>query len=99
MDLEPILALWAGYYLDGEVISEADLPPYVDDAMNELEFLLVFILYSRLVSSTDHSQGSASTTYGSQRSALGYPDPFMINYIEIGNEDFFDSSGSYQSEI
>ena len=48
MDLEPILALWAGYYIDGEVISEADLPPYVDDAMNELEFLLVFILYYRL---------------------------------------------------
>ena len=52
-----------------------------------------------LVSSADHSQGSASTTYGSQRSALGYPDPFTINYIEIGNEDFFDGSGSYQSEI
>ena len=45
MNLAPILALWAGYYLDGTVISEADLPPYVDDAMNELEFLLVSILY------------------------------------------------------
>jgi alpha-L-arabinofuranosidase len=48
MDLEPILALFAGYYLNGATISEADLPQYVDDAMNELEFLLVFILYDRL---------------------------------------------------
>jgi alpha-L-arabinofuranosidase len=52
-----------------------------------------------LDSCADHSQGPASSTYGSQRSALGYPDPFEINYIEIGNEDFFDGSGSYQSEI
>ena len=41
MNLEPILALWGGYYLNGAVISETDLPPYVDDAMNELEFLMV----------------------------------------------------------
>jgi len=41
MSLEPILAVWAGLYLDGEVVAEADLQPYVDDVMNELEFLLV----------------------------------------------------------
>jgi len=45
MNLEPILALWAGYYLNGVAISEADLPPYVDDAMNELEFLMVIVSY------------------------------------------------------
>lgn len=41
MNLEPILAVWGGLYLDGEIISEADLGPYVDDVLNELEFLLV----------------------------------------------------------
>ncbi len=41
MDLEPILAVWGGLYLDGEVVSEADLQPYIDDTLNELEFLLV----------------------------------------------------------
>lgn len=41
MDLEPILAIWAGLYLDSEVVAEADLQYYVDDVMNELEFLLV----------------------------------------------------------
>jgi alpha-L-arabinofuranosidase len=41
MGLETILAVWAGLYLDGEVVAEADLGPYVDDVINELEFLLV----------------------------------------------------------
>lgn len=41
MKLEPVLALWGGFYLGGPAISEADLPPYIEDAMNELEFLMV----------------------------------------------------------
>ena len=41
MDLEPILAVWDGLYLDGTILSEADLQPYVDDVLNELEFLTV----------------------------------------------------------
>jgi alpha-N-arabinofuranosidase len=48
MDLEPILAVWDGLYLDGNILTEADLQPYVDDVLNELEFLTVFhiiILY------------------------------------------------------
>jgi alpha-N-arabinofuranosidase len=42
MGLETILAVWDGICLDNEILSEADLQPYVDDALNELEFLLVF---------------------------------------------------------
>lgn len=41
LGLEVILGIWAGLYLDGEIISEANLQPYVDSVMNELEFLLV----------------------------------------------------------
>lgn len=54
------------------MVSEADLAPYVQDALNELEFIM----------------GDASTEYGGLRSSLGYPDPIMqIKYVEIGNED------------
>jgi alpha-N-arabinofuranosidase len=42
MNLETILAVWDGLYLDGTIVAEADLQPYIDDALNELEFLLVF---------------------------------------------------------
>ena len=67
-----VLDIWAGFYLDGPVISEAELGPYVQDVMNELEFIM----------------GDASTEYGGLRASLGYPDPIMqIKYVEIGNED------------
>ncbi|KKK21100.1 putative alpha-N-arabinofuranosidase A precursor [Aspergillus rambellii] len=69
---EVILGVWAGLYLDGEVVPEADLDPYIDSVMDELEFLL----------------GDSSTTYGAQRAALGYPSPFTLTWIEIGNEDY-----------
>lgn len=41
MGLEVVLGIWAGLYLDGEVIPQANLQPYVNSVMNELEFLLV----------------------------------------------------------
>jgi alpha-N-arabinofuranosidase len=41
LGLEVILGVWAGLYLDGQVVSQANLKPYVDSVMNELEFLLV----------------------------------------------------------
>ncbi|ESZ94182.1 glycoside hydrolase family 51 protein [Sclerotinia borealis F-4128] len=76
LDVEPILGVWSGFYLNGDVtnpdvVPEADLQPYVDDAMNELEFLI----------------GDTSTTYGALRASLGYPEPWKINYVEVGNED------------
>jgi alpha-N-arabinofuranosidase len=77
LDAEPILAVWAGLYLAAgyvtppDVVTEADLAPYVEDAMNELEFLM----------------GDTSTKYGALRASLGYPKPWKIKYVEIGNED------------
>jgi hypothetical protein len=45
MNLEPMLAVWGGLYLDGEVISQADIGTYIEDVLNELEFLLVFLMF------------------------------------------------------
>ncbi|KAJ5390994.1 aspartate-semialdehyde dehydrogenase-like protein [Penicillium cataractarum] len=82
LGLEVILGIWTGLYLDGEVVSEANLQPYVDSVMDELEFLL----------------GDKSTTYGAKRAALGFPSPFTINWIEIGNEDYLNGgTSSYYS--
>lgn len=41
MDLTTFLGVWAGLYLDGTVIPESDLSPYVDSVMDELDFLTV----------------------------------------------------------
>jgi hypothetical protein len=41
MNLEPILGVWGGMYLSGEVIAQEDLLPYINEVLNELEFLMV----------------------------------------------------------
>ncbi|KAI5208986.1 putative vacuolar segregation protein [Aureobasidium subglaciale] len=71
LELEPILAVWDGFYLSGPVTPQDELGVWIQFALDELEFLM----------------GSTSTTYGALRASLGYPEPFQINYVEIGNED------------
>lgn len=70
---EVFLGIFAGLFIGGGVIPQNQLQPYVDLAMDQLEFLL----------------GSSSTTWGKVRASLGYPDPFALKFVEIGNEDFF----------
>lgn len=82
LGMEPVLAVWAGFYLNGPVIPEDELQPYIDDALNELEFI------------TDN----VDTTYGALRASIGYPDPWKIRYVEVGNEDNLGGGGSsYES--
>jgi alpha-L-arabinofuranosidase len=71
LGMEPVLALWAGFWLDGSHVPQSELQTYVDDALDELEFLM----------------GDTSTEWGAKRAALGYPDPWPIRFVEIGNED------------
>jgi len=41
MNLEPIQGVWGGMYLSGELIAQEDLLPYINEVLNELEFLMV----------------------------------------------------------
>ncbi|GLY40734.1 alpha-N-arabinofuranosidase [Amycolatopsis sp. NBRC 101858] len=76
---QPLLALFAGYTLDGRHVSQADYPQYVQEALDEIEYAI----------------GDASTTWGAKRVADGHPAAFDLHYVEVGNEDWFDGSGSY----
>ena len=77
--MEPLLAVWSGMYLgSGDVLSAANLAPWVNDTLNELEFIL----------------GDPTTPYGALRASLGYQNPFTLNYIEIGNEDNIEGGAS-----
>ncbi len=67
-----VLAVWAGRALNGDTTSAEEINLYVLDSLNELEFLM----------------GDASTQYGALRISLGYPKPWNIKYVEIGNEDW-----------
>ncbi|KAH8882695.1 glycoside hydrolase family 51 protein [Thozetella sp. PMI_491] len=82
LGVEPVLALWGGLFLDGTIIPEDELSFYVDDALNELEFLM----------------GDPSTTFGALRASLGRSVPWKIRFVEIGNEDNLNNGGdSYKA--
>jgi alpha-L-arabinofuranosidase len=81
---EPVLAVYAGYSLQGDHIDAGPLlKPYVDDALDEIEYVT----------------GDVKTYWGGKRAADGHPAPFKLKYIEIGNEDWFDRSNSYDGRF
>jgi alpha-L-arabinofuranosidase len=84
MGAEPLLAVYAGYSLNGDHVDAGPLlRPYVDDALDEIEYVM----------------GDTKTYWGAKRAADGHPEPFKLNYVEIGNEDWFDRSGSYEGRF
>ena len=80
LKMQPVLAVFAGFALNHERIAPGPaLTPFVQDALDEIEYVT----------------GDANTTWGARRIKDGHPAPFPLTYVEIGNEDFFDDSGSY----
>jgi alpha-L-arabinofuranosidase len=76
---QPLLAVFAGYTLNGQHVSENDYGAYIQDALDEIQYAI----------------GDTSTPWGARRAADGHPKPFDLHYVEVGNEDAFDGSGSY----
>ncbi|KAK6373358.1 hypothetical protein LTS17_008378 [Exophiala oligosperma] len=86
--IEPVLAVYAGFSLDiwgqdGVSFPEDRMGDVLQDILNELEYVT----------------GDASTQYGALRASHGHPEPFALNYVEIGNEDFFSSTYPYRFPI
>ena len=80
LKMQPVLAVYAGYSLQQQFVKPGpDLEPYVQDALDEIEYVT----------------GDASTKWGAERVKDGHPAPFALNFVEIGNEDQFDRSKSY----
>ncbi|MEO8483925.1 MAG: alpha-L-arabinofuranosidase C-terminal domain-containing protein [Acidobacteriota bacterium] len=84
MRAEPVLAVYAGYSLKGAYVKPGpDLDPYIQDALDEIEYV----------------SGPATSKWGAVRAKAGHPAPFKLTYVEVGNEDFFDKSGSYDQRF
>ena len=84
LHMQPVLAVYAGYSLQGEHVAPGpDLAPYVQDALDEIEYVT----------------GGADTRWGAERAKDGHPAPFPLTYVEIGNEDEFDRSHSYDGRF
>jgi len=84
MKAEPLLAVYAGYSLNGEHIQPGPkLEPFVKNALDEIEYVI----------------GDTKTKWGARRAKDGHPEPFKLTYVEIGNEDNFDKSNSYDGRF
>ena len=80
LKVEPVLAVYAGYSLAQQHVDPGPaLEPYVQDALDEIEYVI----------------GGPETKWGAERVKNGHPAPFPLQYVEVGNEDQFDRSGSY----
>ena len=84
LKMEPVLAVYAGYSLQQEHVDPGPaLEPYVQDALDEIEYVT----------------GGADTKWGAERIKDGHPAPFPLHYVEVGNEDQFDHSHSYDGRF
>jgi len=84
LKIEPVLAVYAGYSLEQEHVEPGPaLKPYVDDALDEIEYVT----------------GGPETKWGSERVKNGHAAPFPLHYVEIGNEDEFDHSHTYDGRF
>src|SRR6476660_9577386 len=82
---EPVLGLFAGYVLNGDHFKAGspEMALYTQEALEEIEYV----------------SGPADSTWGKKRAADGFTEPFPLHYVEIGNEDWFDRSGSYDGRF
>lgn len=84
LKIEPVLAVYAGYSMAQEHVDPGPtLEPYIQDALDEIEYVT----------------GDATTKWGAERVKNGHPAAFPLHYVEIGNEDWFDKSGSYDGRF
>ena len=47
----------------------------------------VFVFLQDVLDSLEFARGSADSTWGSVRAAMGHPEPFLVKHVAIGNED------------
>ncbi|KAI1091773.1 glycoside hydrolase family 51 protein [Rostrohypoxylon terebratum] len=72
LGVEVVLAVYDGLSLNGDVTPQNELQAFVDDALDQIEFVC----------------GPADSKWGSVRAQLGHPEPWNLRYVEIGNEDW-----------
>ena len=72
---EPLPILNCGMacqFNSGEVVAMDELQPYIDDALDLIEF----------------ANGSITTKWGKLRNEMGHPAPFNMKFIGVGNEQW-----------
>ncbi len=84
LNMQPLLAVYAGYSLQQQHVDPGpNLQPYVQDALDEIEYVT----------------GDTKTKWGAERAKDGHLKPFKLNFVEVGNEDWFDRSRTYEGRF
>ncbi|KAI9806545.1 MAG: hypothetical protein M1833_003732 [Piccolia ochrophora] len=89
MEIKPLLTVYAGYSLNlaggnwSVSYPEDRMGEVLQEALDELEYVT----------------GNTSTRYGALRAQHGHPEPFDLEIVEIGNEDFFSYTYPYRFRI
>ncbi|MEZ0326504.1 MAG: alpha-L-arabinofuranosidase C-terminal domain-containing protein, partial [Fimbriimonas sp.] len=85
MGAKPVLGLFAGYTLNKDYVKEGtELNGFVQDALDQIEYVI---------------GDPVRTKWGARRASDGHPAPFPLEHVEVGNEDGFDDSGSYEGRF
>jgi alpha-L-arabinofuranosidase len=80
---EPVLAIYDGTSIRQSVQPGASLQPYIQDALDEIEYVT----------------GDKSTPWGSRRAADGHPEPFNLQYVQIGNNEQMYNEATYDARF
>ncbi|KAI1396540.1 glycoside hydrolase family 51 protein [Hypoxylon fuscum] len=72
LGMEIVLGVYDGLSLNGDITPKSQLQYFIDDALDEIEFI----------------RGPVDSKWGSVRAELGHPEPWKLEYVEIGNEDW-----------
>ncbi|KAJ8074293.1 hypothetical protein PM082_012603 [Marasmius tenuissimus] len=74
LNMEAIMAIWSGFSLQGESIPPENLGPYIQQAADQINFVV---------------GDPAKSASAALRASLGHPAPFKLTHVEVGNEEFF----------
>jgi len=80
---EPVLGIYDGTSTWQKVGPGATLEPYVQDALDEIEYVT----------------GDKSTPWGARRAADGHPEPFKLRYVQIGNNEQMYNEETYDARF
>ncbi|OMF90972.1 hypothetical protein BK144_16525 [Paenibacillus sp. FSL R7-0273] len=79
LEAEPLYVAYIGISHDGDPVAKAntvplaEIQPWIQDVLDAIEY----------------ANGPVSSEWGAKRAANGHPEPFGLNYVEIGNENNF----------
>lgn len=54
---------------------------------DQVETSMISAFLQEMLDSIEFARGDASSQWGSLRAAMGHPEPFVLKYIAVGNED------------